>query len=43
LSCFGHFDLFTLKNSDLQHNKAQAAGESDDLITFTAINSKFKK
>jgi hypothetical protein len=33
LSCFSHFDLFTLKNSDLRHNKGWAAGESDDLIT----------
>jgi hypothetical protein len=26
-------NLFTIKNSDLRHNKGQAAGESDDLIT----------
>jgi hypothetical protein len=29
LSCFCHFDLFTLKNSDLGHNKRYAAGESE--------------
>jgi hypothetical protein len=37
---FLSFNLFTLKNSDLRHNKGWAA---DDLIALTAINSKFKK
>jgi hypothetical protein len=40
---FCHFDLCTLKNSDLRHNKGSAADESDDLNTLTVINSKFKK
>jgi hypothetical protein len=41
--CSCHFDLFTLKNSVLRHNKGLAADESDDLIALTGINSKLKK
>jgi hypothetical protein len=32
----------TFKNSDLWHNNEWAAGESDDLITLSAISSKLK-
>jgi hypothetical protein len=40
---FLSLNLFTLKNSDLRHNKEWAADATGDLIALTAINSKFKK